>query len=559
MLDSLYIKNIALIKELNISFRPGFTVFTGETGAGKSIIIDSIGLILGKPVKREIIRTGEETALVSGVFTELDDDKLEPFKEAGFSPDEDGSFMFSKEITRSARNMSRINTRPVPAGTSRELIGAIMTIHGQNENQALFDSANHIKILDSYAKNDAVLERYSMLYSKIRELDAEIKKLQQNDAEKLRRADMLRFQSNEIRSAHVKQGEESELLEKKKLLLASEKIIKSARIVYRALYSNEKGVSAVDLLSKARLSVQNLASFFSDLSECSAEIDDIISRLTDIAERARDVAPDEEENPTEALDRIESRLDTLEKLHKKYGATENDIFLYLEEITKELSYIENSELLIEELTHEKEKYTHEALTVAEELSSLRRKSADTLSENVSDVLRFLDMPSVCFSVSLEREEILKKDGLDKVEFLLSPNPGESLLPMSRIASGGELSRIMLALKSVLAESDRIPTVIFDEIDAGISGKTSRKVGIKLKELSKKTQIICVTHSAQIASLADTHVKISKKQVGERTETELNVLTHDERVAELARILGSIEITKSQRETAAELIAEGLTL
>ncbi len=558
MLESLYIKNIALIRELDLEFKKGFTVFTGETGAGKSIIIDSIGLLLGKSTSRELIRTGEESAHVSGLFANIGDDKITMFSDAGFTP-EDDAFIFSKDISRSSRNTSRINGRPVSQNTSRELISSLITIHGQNDNQSLFDPKNHIVILDSFAKNGELLETYRKLYVKLRELDMKILALKKDDAEKLRRSDMLRFQAEEIKSAHLKVGEEAALLEKKRLLLSSEKIMKSARLVYRALYSNEKGVSATDLISKAQSSAENLAEFFPGLSDCSEKLSEILSELCDISERVRDVMPDEEENPTEALDKIEDRLNVIEKLHRKYGQDEKTILDYLKKISEEINEMENSDALITELTKEKKKYTFAAELTAKKLTESRQNAAKTVSDKISEVLSYLDMPSVRFSVDIKTDSELNPLGIDKVEFLISTNPGEPLLSMAKIASGGELARIMLSIKSVLAESDRIPTVIFDEVDTGISGKTSRKVGKKLKELSKSAQVICVTHSAQIASLADTHLKISKQTVGDRTETSVTELSYEERVEEVARILGGIEITKTQRETARELISESETL
>lgn len=559
MIESLYIKNIALIKELNIGFDKGFTVFTGETGAGKSIIIDSIGLILGKPTSRELIRTGEDTASVSCVVSELDDEKLEMLTNAGFSYDEDRTCLFSKDISNTSRSVSRINSRPVTAGVSRELIGSLITIHGQNDNQALFDSKNHIRILDSFAKNTELLDEYTSVYSKIKEVGTKISELEKNDSERLRRADMLRFQVEEIKSARLKLGEENELLEKKRLLLASERIMKSARIAYRAIYSNEKGVSATDLLSKALISVENLAAFFPSLEDCTETLTGIISELTDIAERVSEVMPDAEENPTELLDKLEDRLNTIEKMRRKYGADEAEILSYMKSASAELEEMENSSEIIADLKKQKATLTENATEIAEKLSASRKIAADSVSSKVCEVLAFLDMPGVRFSVNVEHSEALLSDGMDVIEFLISPNPGEPLLPMTKIASGGELARIMLAIKSVLAESDRIPTVIFDEVDTGVSGKTSRKVGIKLKDLSKSTQVICVTHSAQIASLADTHIKISKRTVDGRAETSVKVLSKDERIDEIARILGGIEITASQKATAAELIAEGLSL
>ena len=559
MLESLYIKNIALIKELNIPFKKGFTVFTGETGAGKSIIIDSIGLLLGKSISRELIRSGEENASVSCIISELDDSRINTLADCGFMPDDDGSCFFSKDISRSTRNVQRINGRPVSAGVSKEIINSLITIHGQNDTHSLFNPKNHIKILDSFAKNADLIQSYTEIYNKIRTADAKIAELQRNDAEKLRRADMLRFQAEEIKSAKLKPGEEQALLEKKKLLLASEKIAKSARIAYKAIYSNEKGASATDLLSKALTSIENLTTYFPNLEDCPEKISEIIAELTDISERVAEVMPDSEENPTELLDKLENRLAQIEKLCKKYGTTETDVLSYLKEITLELEEMENSSDTLDRLTRESEVLRRNAIEIANRISDTRIKAAANVSTKICSVLAFLDMPSVRFEVCVTHSDTLLADGTDIVEFLVSPNPGEPLLPMAKIASGGELARIMLAIKSVLTESDKIATVIFDEIDTGISGKTSRKVGIKLKELSKSAQVICVTHSAQIASLADTHIKISKNTVNERTETSVNILSDEERIDEIARILGGINITESQKITASELISEGRKL
>ena len=559
MLESLYIKNIALIKELNIPLKKGFTVFTGETGAGKSIIIDSIGLLLGKQISRDLIRSGEESASVSCIITELDENRIQLLTDYGFSPDDDGACFFSKDISKNARNVQRINGRPVNAGVSKEIINSLITIHGQNDTHSLFNPKNHIKILDSFAKNASLIEEYTTVYNRLREAEAKIAELQRHDAEKLRRADMLRFQAEEIKAAKLRPGEEQALLDKKKLLLASEKIAKSARIAYRAIYSNEKGASATDLLSKALISLENLTSYFPRLDDCPEKITEIISELTDIAERVSEVMPNSDENPTELLDRLEDRLAQIEKVCRQYGTTEADVLSYLKEITLELDEMENSSDILEQLTRESESLKVQATEIAAKITEERKKSASNVSKKICEVLAFLDMPSVRFEVSVTHSDTLLSTGADIVEFLVSTNPGEPLLPMVKIASGGELARIMLAIKSVLTESDRISTVIFDEIDTGISGKTSRKVGIKLKELSKFAQVICVTHSAQIASLADTHIKISKSSANGRTETSVKALSDEERIDEIARILGGINITQSQKNTASELISEGRKL
>lgn len=553
MLDSLYIKNIALIKELNIEFDKGFTVFTGETGAGKSIIIDSIGMLLGKNVSKDMIRSGEEDASVSGIISDIDDEKKLFLNGFGVTPDSENIIYIQKDISKSTRSSTRLNSRPIPSSLQKEIAPVFINIHGQNEGQELFKSKNQINILDSFVDRSDLFKKYSELYKEMREIEKLLADLKKDDAEKLRRADMLRFQAEDIKSAKLRAGESNELEESKKRLLANEKIRKYSSLAYRAIYNNEKGMSATDMLSKAASAIDFLTSYFPSLQGCDEKLTGIISELTDIAERVKETMPEYEDDPTAMLDRIETRLDRIEKLKRKYGADEESIIAYLKSITDELESMENSAVLIEEYTAKVATIQKEAFAVAQKIHALRVERAKDISVKICDVLNFLDMPKVKFEIAVHNTGTLIQTGCDEVEFMISPNPGEPLLPMEKIASGGELSRIMLAVKSVLAEKDRVPTLIFDEIDTGISGKTSRKIGIKLKELSKHAQIICITHSAQIASLADTHFKISKTEINGRTETTLKNLSLDERVDEVARILGGIEITETQRKTALELI------
>lgn len=556
MLDSLYIKNVALIRELNVELSDGFTVFTGETGAGKSIIIDSIGLLLGKNVSKDLIRSGEDDASVSGIISGIDEEKKLFLREYGLSPDSEDLLFIQKDISRASKSATRINARTVTSSIQKEVIPSFINIHGQNEGQALFKTKNQISILDSFADDEELLIKYSEIYKKLKETEKLLSKLKDDDSEMLRRADMLRFQAEDIKSAKLRIGESEELEENKKRLLADEKIRKYASLAYRAIYSNEKGMSATDMLGKASSAIDYLISYFPSLEGCDEKMAEIISELTDIAEKVRETLPEHDEDPSVLLDKIESRLDRIEKLKRKYSKDEAEILDYLKNISEELDRMENSSILIEKYTAELDTLKTKALEYAEEIHSLRQKSAKEISLRICDVLAFLDMPKVKFEIEVRHTDKLLPNGCDEIEFMISPNPGEPLLPMEKIASGGELSRIMLAVKSVLAENDRIPTLIFDEIDTGISGKTSRKIGIKLKELSKHAQIICITHSAQIASLADTHFKISKTEANGRTETTLKKLTLNERVDEIARILGGIEITDTQRKTAAELI-EGI--
>ncbi|MBE6670018.1 MAG: DNA repair protein RecN [Ruminococcaceae bacterium] len=553
MLDSLYIKNVALIKELNIEFDKGFTVFTGETGAGKSIIIDSIGMLLGKNVSKDMIRSGEEDASVSGIISDIDDEKKLFLNGLGVTPDSENIIYIQKDISKSTRSSTRLNSRPIPSSLQKEIAPVFINIHGQNEGQELFKSKNQINILDSFVDRSDLFKKYSELYKEMREIEKLLADLKEDDSEKLRRADMLRFQAEDIKSAKLRAGESNELEESKKRLLANEKIRKYSSLAYRAIYNNEKGMSATDMLSKAASAIDFLTSYFPSLQGCDEKLNGIISELTDIAERVKETMPEYEDDPTAMLDRIEARLDRIEKLKRKYGADEESIIAYLKSITDELESMENSAVLIEEYTAKVATIQKEAFAVAQKIHALRVERAKDISVKICDVLNFLDMPKVKFEIAVHNTGTLTHTGCDEVEFMISPNPGEPLLPMEKIASGGELSRIMLAVKSVLAEKDRVPTLIFDEIDTGISGKTSRKIGIKLKELSKHAQIICITHSAQIASLADTHFKISKTEINGRTETTLKNLSLDERVDEVARILGGIEITETQRRTALELI------
>lgn len=553
MLDALFIKNVALIKELNIQLNNGFTVFTGETGAGKSIIIDSIGLLLGKGVSKDIIRSGEESATVSGIISEIDDEKISLLSDFGISCDDEKSICVQKDISRSSKSVTRINGRNITASMQRETVSHFITIHGQNDGQSLFKAKNLLNIIDSFVSEKALLDEYKSLYTQIRNLEKTIFELEIDDSEKLKRVDMLKFQLEDIKSAKLRSGESAELEEKKKRLLADEKIRKYSNLAYRAIYNNEKGLSATDLLSKAVSAIDYLSEFYPSLSGKNEKIEDMISELTDIAETINEITPEYDDDPTVLIDKIEARLDTIDRLKRKYGADESQIIEYSKAITKELENIENSSLLIESYTNELLIIKKKALDIAKKISDSRKACARTISNKVCDVLSFLDMPGVKFDIDIHSVDKLLPDGCDEIAFLISPNPGEPLMPIDKIASGGELSRILLAIKSVIADEDRIPTVIFDEIDSGVSGKTSRKIGIKLKELSRTSQVICITHSAQIASLADTHIKISKSEQSGRTETSVKELDLQERIEEIARILGGIEITDTQRKTALELI------
>jgi DNA repair protein RecN (Recombination protein N) len=443
-------------------------------------------------------------------------------------------------------------------GILREVSGMLLNIHGQNDNQQLLDPKNHVHILDSYAAIHGDVERYRECYRKMLHLRAEIDSASRDTMEQARMAEMLRFQIADIDAVKLKKGEEEALEETVLKLRNLEQISKSCALVEKALRGG-KGMGAIYLTERAAAAMESISDAVTDAGDLAERLNNIRYELEDIASSLSDIADIGGDDPTAKLDRAEERLDTISKLKRKYGSTVEEILQFKEEAVRKLDFIENADGRIEELEDELKAITKEADDLAENISSKRRLAAKGLTKSVTETLTFLEMPKVRFEVSVKKADELNAFGKDTVEFLISANAGEPLMPMAKIASGGELARIMLSLKNVLNVCDGIDTVIFDEIDTGISGKTSRKVGIKLKEIGRSSQVICVTHSAQIASLADRHLFISKKETEGRTETEVRELDEQGRIGEIARILGGIEITDVQRRAAEEMIAEGKML
>ena len=546
MIESLHIENIAVIKSVDISFGNGMTVLSGETGAGKSIIIDSINLLLGGRADRELIRNGEKNGRVSAIFSGVSKAVTQKLYEMGFET-EDGSVMISRIIGESGSS-ARINTRPVTVGVLREISGMLLNIHGQNDNQQLLDPKNHIHILDSYAGlGDEVVE-YGKIYKKVLSIRAEIDSASKDTMEQNRMSEMLKYQIADIDAVKLKSGEEEAL----------EELVLKLRNLEKALMGG-KGAGAIYLVDRSAGALDSIADSLPEAEALSERLNNIKYELEDIASAISELDDIGGDNPTARLDKAEERLDAINKLKRKYGSSIEEILSFRDDAAKRLSLIENADERIEDLKEELKKATAEALEVAKKISAKRKLAARGLTEGVTETLVFLEMPKVRFEVSVEKAESLNAYGIDNVEFLISTNVGDPLLPMAKIASGGELARIMLSLKNVLNVCDGIETVIFDEIDTGISGKTSRKVGIKLKEIGKTSQVLCVTHSAQIASLADRHLFISKREVDGRTETAVRELDEQGRIGEIARILGGIEITDAQRTAAEEMIAEGKNL
>ena len=556
MINSLHIENIAVVKSLDVEFGGGMTVLSGETGAGKSIIIDSLGLLLGAKADKELIRNGEDSANVSAVFTDIGDSVRALLSELGFDS-EDDTVMLSRSLSRTSSS-ARINGRPVTAAMLREVGSALFNIHGQNDNQQLLDPKNHVRLLDSFADNAKLLEEYSEKYRDVLGKRCELDSFKKDTMEQNRLSEMLRFHVKDIDGAKLRHGEEEELVELVKKLQSIEKISKSLSLVSRAIKGGEKNMGAVYLCDRAAGALESISDVVPEAESLAARLNEVRFELEDIAECAADLGDVGEGDPTARLDKAEARLDVITKLKRKYGSTVDEILAYRDDCARRLDDIENADERAEDLENELKALEAEARVIADKLSVRRRDSGKILASAVLDTLAFLDMPRVKFEVSVKRTDELCAFGTDKVEFLISTNPGEPLYALEKIASGGELARIMLSLKNVLNRCDGVRTVIFDEIDTGISGKTSRKVGIKLKEIARDTQVFCVTHSAQIASLAHEHLFIYKSEDGGRVSTSLKLLTGEERCEEISRILGGIEITDAVRRAAEEMLAEGET-
>ena len=558
MLSSLHIENVAVIKNLDVDFERGFAALTGETGAGKSILIDSINMLTGGRAARELIRTGEAKATVSGVFSELGAGVLKKLSELGLEADEDSSIMLQRTLTSDGRSTVKLNGRTINASVHRELAEALINIHGQNDSQQFLRKESHVSLLDEFAEDEAELDSYREIYDEFCQVKKTLSELESGDKEKNRLLEIYRFQIGEIDAAKLKNGEE-EALESECLKLRNlEKISKQTSFAYRILYSSDKSASVTYLLERAAASMTSITDVVPEAAELAARLESCRIEAEDVAMTISDLTGDIDGDPTVKLNKYEGRLDLIAKLKRKYGESVDEIMKFRAEISEKLDAIEQSDDRIAEYKEKLRSLADELSLRAKKLHDKRCAAAKILTDRISDVLVFLDMPKVRFEVGIENCEP-RKNGFDDVEFLVATNAGEPLKPMIRIASGGELSRIMLAMKSVLADKDSVDTLIFDEIDTGISGKTSRKVGIKLKSIARDLQVICVTHSAQIASLADKHYFINKTEENDRAYTSLTLLSDEERVEEIARILGGIEVTDTQRSAAREMIKEGVAL
>ena len=555
MLALLHIENIAVIESADIRFAEGFNALTGETGAGKSIVVDAIGAIIGERTSRDLIRTGAKSALVSAVFAGLP--ALSWFQENGTGPDEDGELLIQREIQADGKNICRIGGRPFPVSQLRTLGRQLLNIHGQHDGQQLLDPASHLGYLDQFGGCQPLLEDYQEAYRKWHDIRREMDKLQMDEAERSRRVDTLNYQIQELERAQLKAGEDEELSARRTLLRSAGRLMEAVQSAEFALSGDEDRDGACSLIAQAEGEVQGVSSISPELGELSEKLTALRCAADDAADTLRDLSRSFDFSPGE-LDQVEERLDLLYRLRKKYGPTVEDMLSYLERCRKELDQIQYADDTLARLEKDLKKAQKEAARRGEVLSQARREAAGALQARVQEELRQLDMPKVQFQTEFTPkggEAGMDETGLDEVQFLMSANLGEALKPIQKVASGGELARIMLALKNVLAEGDQIGTLVFDEVDTGVSGRAAQKVAEKMAQVARGKQVLCVTHLPQIAAMADTHFSVQKGEREGRTYTRLERLDRSQRREELARLIGGASITPSLLESAEELLRQ----
>lgn len=550
MLSNLQIENIAVIKSASIDFENGFNVMTGETGAGKSIVIDSLNAILGERTSRELIRSGADSASVCAEFQNVGDNVKNELEKLGIEKDD--TLIVSRKLTPDGKNVCRINGMPATVSMLKALGVQLVNIHGQLDNQSLLSPETHCSFIDKLAGSGRELNEFKELYSLYIKKENELKSLNTDVNEKNRRLDILNYQIEEIQKADIRPGEKDELTEKLGFLRNAEKVLDLLHTAYAALNGDGEMPGAADVAADAASKLLSAAGYSSDFTETANGVNDAAMNLSAYTEELRDKIYSLDYDPNET-ERAEERLDVIYRLSQKYGDSEEDILAYLENAEKERDALSFSDERAEQLRAETEKAYNEALAAAKKLSELRIEAGKKFSADVERELAFLDMPSVKFIVN-DSVGKLYENGIDNIEFLLSANAGEEPKPLSKIASGGELSRIMLAIKCVLSELDDIDTLIFDEIDSGVSGRAALKIAAKMKELSKTHQVICVTHLAQIAAFADEHKLISKEEKDGRTYTCIASLDYNGRKYELARIMGGLTVTQSILNSAEELLS-----
>lgn len=552
MLAQLFIRNIAVIEKASIDLEKGFTVLTGETGAGKSIIIDAIHAVLGERTSKELVRTGTDSASVSALFTGLDEDTLSLLDRLSLPREEDGSLLIQRDIRLEGRSTCKINGAPATVSMLKQLGPRLVTIHGQHESYELLSPEVHMEYLDSFAGLESLLAEYQAAYRTLRETQRQLEALQTDEGEKARLSDLLHYQIDEIEAANVRVGEREELEAQRELIRNSEKIASALELLRGLLSGDEESEGLLAGISQAAAQAGRVAAYLPELADASQKLQEAGYLLEDVDAILHGTAVDFDPALQES---IEERLDLLYKLGLKYGGSEEKILEYLEDCRIRLHQIEFSDEERERLEAQYETQKTAAIALAKELSEQRKAASKQFISQVKGELAFLNMPGIAFETEIQRVP-LNHMGCDKLQFLVSANKGEPPKPMSKIASGGELSRIMLAIKTVLSGKDKVDTLIFDEVDTGISGAAANKVGQKLKQVSQNRQVLCITHLAQIAALADHHFLISKHVEGERTYTQVQGLDFEGRKREVARIIGGDQVTDLQLEMAGEMLKKG---
>ena len=548
MLSLLHIENIAVIERADISFDRGFHVLTGETGAGKSIVIDAISAILGERAYRDMIRTGATKASVRAVFTDVPEYPW--FAENGIEYDPET--IIHRDIYLDGKNVCRVNGSLVTVSILRKLGIQLINIHGQHDSASLFDENNHLTFLDDFAENQLLRTEYADKFSCVDDLRRQISRMTMDESEKLRRMETLKYQIAEIEKAELEAGEDDALEERRKILQNSEKLSDGLNAAVECLYGSDDTDGAASLLSEAERELARLARYTDAFSQLHEQVADLMYQVQDAAEQLRD-ARDDLSYSGDELERIESRLDTIHRLRRKYGTTCEDILTYLEQAKQELDEIEFADDHLDKLKKKLKKAEIEAWDAALQLRKCRQNAAQRLSAEILKELAQLDMPKVQFSCEFTELELTAL-GADAVAFYMSANAGEALKPMSKVASGGELARIMLAMKNVLAQQDQVPTLVFDEVDTGVSGRAAQKVAEKLKSVARNKQVLCVTHLPQIAAMGDTHMLIAKSERDGRTYTTVTPLDREGRKQELARIIGGANITETTLKSAEEMLS-----
>ena len=552
MLSSLQIENVAVIQKAEVHFKPGLNVLTGETGAGKSILIDSINAILGNRTSKDLVRTGASKAVIRAAFEQVPDAVLNSLEKAGYERSD--ALMLSREITAEGKSTCRINGMPATASVLRELCGGLININGQHDSVGLLNPARHLGILDDYAQNDAEFQEYYVLYRELVRIKRELDAMITDEAEKQRKIDLLSYQVQEIEDAGLTAGEEQALESRRKILANASAIRDKIAQSYALLSGDDESSGAVDLLGEASHAIDTAAQLDDALATASSQLLDLYYNAKDVAADLIGRLDSYDTNDAE-LDEIEQRLDLIYKLKRKYGDTVEDVIAFGQTARAELERIQSSQERHDHLQAEKRRLYALAREKAEALTQTRLHAFEALNKRISGTLDFLNMPGVRMTLRHTRGP-LASHGQDSIEFYISTNPGEAPKPLAKIASGGELSRITLAIKNAMADKDAVPTVIYDEIDSGVSGKAAGRIGEVLRQSAQGHQILCITHTAQIAALADCHLLIQKNVANDRTYTEIHPLDEEGRVEALARLISGDHVTDISRANAREMLGLG---